>query len=600
MNRSTFRRTTCIFLVVFLLMSTVGSVYAVTPVVKPGITRLGGEDRYGTCIKVAIAVTNTHENKKVDAVVVSSGTGYADALSGSYLAARANAPIFIMNPKGSNTAVLEQISKVLNKDGKIFVLGGTKAIPKAIERKLKGISRNVERLGGDTRYDTNLLILDAGDNFTPSTDASDNSPASSSPDDSKQQAKEPAPTAPRDLLVCSGANYPDALSASGTGKAILLVDKGLTAEQKAYLKKNKSTFKNIYIIGGSVAVSEKIANQVANYGLCKRIEGKDRYRTSIAVARNLYRSSQLQEVVLASGENFPDGLVGGPLAYSKGCPLILTHNKSFMPTYQFLVKRANIKAATILGGASLISDDATGLTKGGAKKKGLLKVGNKLYYSYDDATFAKNKSQKIGGETYYFGSDCAAVKNGIIKEGNQYYYVTNGKKDSSVCKAVTQDGAEWNVINGVATKVVTEKDKTQNRALKVIARITNDKMSKAEKLRACWDYSQSFREFNPRIPHYTGLDWHIVYANDLFVRDGGNCMSFGAAFAFLARGLGYDNVYACNSGGHGWAEINGLVYDPEWAMHHFNYSYYGAPQTGTDQNYRGAISAGAPWMRIKI
>ena len=106
---------------------------------------------------------------------------------------------------------------------------------------------------------------------------------------------------------------------------------------------------------------------------------------------------------------------------------------------------------------------------------------------------------------------------------------------------------------------------------------------------------------NPRLPDYTGMDWPIIYANDLLIYGEGNCLSYGAEFAFLAKAIGYDDVYACHSGGHGWAEIDGLVYDPEWSNHVFTYSYYALSYDAhTDQDYRGAISPGYAWMHIKI
>ena len=77
-------------------------------------------------------------------------------------------------------------------------------------------------------------------------------------------------------------------------------------------------------------------------------------------------------------------------------------------------------------------------------------------------------------------------------------------------------------------------------------------------------------------------------------------MSYGAAFAFMAKAIGYTDVYCCNSGGHGWAEVNHLVYDPEWDIHHKN-SFYGISYDAKCGNdYKGAISAGYWWMRVKI
>ncbi len=158
-------------------------------------------------------------------------------------------------------------------------------------------------------------------------------------------------------------------------------------------------------------------------------------------------------------------------------------------------------------------------------------------------------------------------------------------------------------INGKGiTGMSAESLATLQRAQAVVARITNDSMTKEQKLRVCYDYVKTaYPEIKPRIPHYTGMDWPVIYANDMFVRGAGNCCSYAAAFAYMAKAIGYDEVYCCNSGGHGWAEIDGLVYDPEWSNWHHAYDYFALSyDTKTDQDYKGAIGAGKPWMRIKI
>lgn len=76
--------------------------------------------------------------------------------------------------------------------------------------------------------------------------------------------------------------------------------------------------------------------------------------------------------------------------------------------------------------------------------------------------------------------------------------------------------------------------------------------------------------------------WPALYANDHFIRGRGNCHADASAFAYLAKALGYTNVYVCTDADgttwdtpHSWTEINGLVYDPLFAEAK-NYSrYYG-------------------------
>ena len=228
--------------------------------------------------------------------------------------------------------------------------------------------------------------------------------------------------------------------------------------------------------------------------------------------------------------------------------------------------------------------------------------GNTLYF--ENGRLRKGY-QKIGGKTYYYGSNGNIQKNGIVGSASEGYCYAdrNGVIDFGYCNGVTDGGSDWNVIEGRATRVSSSSDRTLFRALKLVYRITDSSMTREQKLKACFNHLKNggYTEKNPRIPHYTGMDWPIIYANDIFVDGVGNCISFAAAFCYMAKGIGYTNVYGCNSGGHGWAEVNGLVYDPEWSMHNFDYSYYGMSyDEPCDVHYRSAISAGYAWMHIKI
>lgn len=230
---------------------------------------------------------------------------------------------------------------------------------------------------------------------------------------------------------------------------------------------------------------------------------------------------------------------------------------------------------------------------------------NGTSYNFADGHL-KQGYVKIDGKTYYYNSDGQIMKNCIVgsdKEG--YCYATSsGVIDYTVRKAFTQNGTDWNVLNGKAYKVKTEKDRTLFRAFKEVDKALKGKtgLSKSEKLRICFDYCKNaYVEKNPRIPHYRGMDWPELYANDMFVRGTGNCFSYGACFAYMAKAIGYEEVYACHSGGHGWAEVDSLVYDPEWSRHHSR-DYYAISYNDRtcDVDYKGAMAVKLPWKHIKI
>lgn len=72
------------------------------------------------------------------------------------------------------------------------------------------------------------------------------------------------------------------------------------------------------------------------------------------------------------------------------------------------------------------------------------------------------------------------------------------------------------------------------------------------------------------------------FANDHFLHHNGDCVSDAGAFAYLAKAIGYKNVYVCadavqsNNNAHAWCEINGYVYDPLFAEAKSYSKYYGA------------------------
>ncbi|MBQ3889125.1 MAG: hypothetical protein II738_05200 [Clostridia bacterium] len=208
-----------------------------------------------------------------------------------------------------------------------------------------------------------------------------------------------------------------------------------------------------------------------------------------------------------------------------------------------------------------------------------------------------------GGKTYYYDAKGNLKKNGIVGDSKSGYRYAdkNGVVDKTYQGALEQGGAKWIVENGKAYKAVNEHDVTLYRAFKEVEACTTPSMTKAQKLKASFKHIQGMNERNPRIPHNHDKGWELVYANDVFVDRCGNCMSYGAAMAFMARAIGYKETYACNSGGHGWAEIEGKVYDPEWSIHYHSYSYYGMTyDEPCDVHYAAAISPGYSWMHVAV
>ena len=211
--------------------------------------------------------------------------------------------------------------------------------------------------------------------------------------------------------------------------------------------------------------------------------------------------------------------------------------------------------------------------------------------------------QKNGKKKYYRDGQYVTGQQKIGKYGNmikrditihkvRYYIASNGhilawKKGG---KYYTATGKRMN-----STKAV--EFRAYQNARKVVAQNTRKSMSKSQKLETCFRwvmkrYYRTWRRFSQG-----GKAWYAVNANDHFERGCGDCIADASAFAYLAKALGYKNVYVCTDGyrndenSHGWTEINGRVYDPLFAE---------AKSYSRNYGVRYGVYPLSPVMRVKI
>ena len=319
--------------------------------------RIFGRDRYMTSRYIADVMLASSQAEKFQGAIVATGTNFADALSGAFLADRDNGswanpckPILLTNKENEN-ATIEYIKKNVVVGGKIYILGGTLAVPDTFEKRLVGY--NTIRLGGKDRYETNLKILKAVNPSEPSMNT---------------------------VLVCSGKTYADALSASSLYNAGILLVEGnsLTSAQRDFLKTvrtgSTSGAKNIFIMGGPLAVSEGTEKEISELfdgKVQRRIAGSDRFATSAAFATKFWphgtggSKDPGPPALLVYGMNFPDGISAGPMARQKYGPIFTVTNsessqegaKRYYSKKSYTGWRAG-SMTYIIGGPSLISDKA--------------------------------------------------------------------------------------------------------------------------------------------------------------------------------------------------------------------------------------------------
>ena len=289
------------------------------------VNRVYGKNRTETALAVADTMKTQLSMGSFNAIILASGTGFADALAGSYLAAVKRAPILLYTA-GTVEQNIAYITKNLSKSGVVYILGGNGAVPELVENALTTAGITVKRLSGKDRYETNLAILE-----------------------------EAGVGSGKEILVCTGQSFADSLSASATGKPILLVNSKtntLTDSQMAFLAERPNS--TITVIGGTGAVSKQLMDELSLFGKVSRVYGANRYETSVAIANKYF--GKPRTVCIAYGMNFPDGLCGGPLAYLTGAPLILVQQgkESYGADY---VSSKPVSRGFVFGGTGVISNE---------------------------------------------------------------------------------------------------------------------------------------------------------------------------------------------------------------------------------------------------
>jgi putative cell wall-binding protein len=189
------------------------------------VTRISGQDRYETAIKVAEQLDNVTE------IAITTGEGFADSLSIAPIAAKMNMPIILVQHNAIPGVVKNYINS--HKLIKTYVIGSGTSLNNAV---LSGLS-NTELITGKDKYQINLNIIDKfKSNLNLST-----------------------------IYLTTGENFADALSGSilaGKNSNPLVLVGNNPSTEKDYFTNNFTSILNINVLGGVGAVTDEIVNQL--------------------------------------------------------------------------------------------------------------------------------------------------------------------------------------------------------------------------------------------------------------------------------------------------------------------------------------------------
>ena len=262
------------------------------------------------------------------------------------------------------------------------------------------------------------------------------------------------PSAETAVLV-TGENFPDALAASywsGTrGAPILLVTRdGVPAATAMALRTLRTN--NVVIIGQAAAVSDAVqaalsatASTAAGGGNLQvsRIGGSDRYETMRALvaepgSSNVGLVGGKKTALLASGENFPDALAFGPLAWAQALPVVLTTAGTLEPRALAALRAAGAEQVLIGGGelavATQVETDLAGAGIAVARRfSGIDRSDTSRQiadYAIDTFEFKKSHVNVATGAVEAGGADALAFGPHGGKEDPTVVLVTNSATDA--------------------------------------------------------------------------------------------------------------------------------------------------------------------------
>lgn len=159
-------------------------------------------------------------------------------------------------------------------------------------------------------------------------------------------------------ILVNGEDFADGLSASPLAKkydAPLLITPSQKIDNSIKSELQRLEVKNVIIVGGNGAVSNSVEDEIKSLGISTtRISGKDRYDTSLEVAKEIGCSNG---AFIAVGDNYADALSASSIAGIKQMPILLTP-KDKLPdkTYSF-IKENNANKNYILGSPLIISEN---------------------------------------------------------------------------------------------------------------------------------------------------------------------------------------------------------------------------------------------------
>lgn len=297
----------------------------------PDTARLSGGNRWETAAAIAASAASAITAQSGSApltVFLASGTDFPDALAASAIAGATNGVVLLAEQNALPTDTATALT--LLAPAQVVVVGGERAIAQnTLEAAAQASGVTPTRIFGPDRYATAAAL-----------------------------SRYAFPDGADIAYVTLGTDFSDAVAAgppAGIANAPVLLSEQskLPAATRAELERigpNK-----IIVLGGTKAISRQVANELSGIAPIKRTSGARRYETSAALSKASFAPG-VHTVYLATGQDFPDALVFGPLGAVSNSPVLLVEPDQVSPAVIAEIKRLAPSKIVALGGTKAVSN----------------------------------------------------------------------------------------------------------------------------------------------------------------------------------------------------------------------------------------------------
>lgn len=170
-------------------------------------------------------------------------------------------------------------------------------------------------------------------------------------------------TTANNVILASGQdrNLVDSLSVSPLATVLdapILLANGSTLPQVTADELARLKVKDIYIPCDTSAINAELRGQLRASGYTvHNLGGRDRYETSLNIARTIVRLTAVDTVVVVSGTVLADALSVSTIAAANGWPILLTTPDALPPTIDAFIAGLRPTTTYIVGGLNRVSQD---------------------------------------------------------------------------------------------------------------------------------------------------------------------------------------------------------------------------------------------------